>query len=231
MQRVSFWREISRFRNYLGDADRVADIGAGDGSLSRYLRDIGYSVGACDYYPKEDWNELQIPYASIDLQNPSTIKPALWALFGAEPKLVIFRHVLEHILDPVKVLTACREIDVRYIYLIVPNCDSFAARSFGEYWYYWDPPRHLQFFNLQTLAVALQQARYRIIGAGHFGLDEIVTSVHRWTNIQMASRKEQSIPLKFLSEVTRPKGLFAGVSSAVQAPFGKAVCWCVAERE
>ena len=232
MQRVAMGRETKLLRSRMSAGDGVVDLGAGDGALAAYFATAGFRAGAADFYPASEWPHAEIPYQSVDLHGGILTGEQIRGILGAAPRAATIRHVLEHLHRPRQVLEAVAASGAEWLYIVVPNCDSVFARRFGGNWYYWDPPRHLQFFNLETLGEMCRRAGFEVEAGGHYGIDELVTSAHR------AVLLHAGLPARdALQNLTRPKGLLAGASSvvsaafsAVDAPWARTVCWMLARR-
>ena len=75
---------------------------------------------------------------------------------------VAMNHVIEHVVDPYRLLTECYRLLVPHGELVVvtPNVNSFLHRCFRECWRWLDPPRHLYLFCSATLCQAIQRAGF-----------------------------------------------------------------------
>jgi SAM-dependent methyltransferase len=79
--------------------------------------------------------------------------------------VVVLRHVIEHVTDPVKLMEEIRRIlrpDGRVV-LLTPNIESIGYAEFGEYWLGLDPPRHLILFRSETLKQLLITSGFDIV--------------------------------------------------------------------
>ena len=75
---------------------------------------------------------------------------------------VILSHVIEHVPDPVALLTECRRV-LRHggqLVLATPNSESLGHRTYGKAWLGLDPPRHLLVFTPRALAKAAERAGF-----------------------------------------------------------------------
>ena len=209
----------------LGRDPRIVDLGAGDGGLASLLARRGATVQAIDVYPHDQWEIEDVPYAPY---SPGELNPDdLWVA-GSRPDAVVMRHVLEHLPDPAATLATIREAGAHHVLVIVPNADSRLARGLGASWYYWDPPRHLTFFTLPTLARLVDRCGFRVAFARHYGLDELVTSAYRALLIRRLSGKGGPMSER-LAAVIQPTGLIAGGASVVVGPLTRTVCHVVLE--
>jgi len=73
-----------------------------------------------------------------------------------------FDNVVEHFLDPLRVLERCREALAPggLVLMMTPNADSWCHRFYGRYWSGLHAPRHPRIFNPGTLARLASQAGY-----------------------------------------------------------------------
>lgn len=225
MRRISFSRETRPLRLKIEPGAPILDLGTGDGAMARYLQQTGYRAAAADFYPRSEWPHDGIPYRQLDLHGGMLRPEVLATAFTEVPRVAVMRHVLEHLHQPRQVLTAIAAAGVEWLYIVVPNCGSAFARQFGSNWYYWDPPRHIQFFERDTLKRICERSGFRMEAEGWYGIDEIITSAHRRALLSPYLPARGAVV-----SLTRPKGMLAGVFSALAAPWGKAVCWIIARR-
>jgi hypothetical protein len=209
LRNVLIGRDLGPIFESVPKGELVADLGAGDGALVDLLRARGYDARAVDFSPEAAH--------SLDMNRPD-LKPEHFKIEGRIPSAVVLRHVLEHLLRPTHVIRCLRELGVRHVILIVPNEESWLARAFGESWYYWDPPRHLLHFNHASLAELARLAGYRVKARHTYGIDEVVTSIHR--GLMLSGRGGSAARALF-----HPKSPLAGLSSAGSTFFMNTICW------
>jgi SAM-dependent methyltransferase len=67
---------------------------------------------------------------------------------------ITLNHVIEHLPEPIEVLTECRRIlrPGGHLVVITPNVNSWGRRRFTSHWRGLEPPRHLFLFSPHTLA-------------------------------------------------------------------------------
>lgn len=87
--------------------------------------------------------------------------------------VVILSDLMEHLLDPRKILSEISKYLKNDGYCVIQtgNIDSFWARFMGRNWHFLAPPQHLYFFSQTTLTELLRQSGYkvaRIINEGKY---------------------------------------------------------------
>jgi len=223
LQRLLYALELKPLMQRLHRGASVIDIGAGDGSLVLYLQKCGFQVEARDFYPAQHWDQEQIPYRPIDFSSRSL--EALKMHDGSPPDAIIMRHVLEHLHDPLDVLKMCLRAGVRYLYLVVPNVHSIWARYFGPNWFYWDPPRHLSHFSMNSLSIIAMRAGFQLTFQRYYGIDEVITSLYRRRLLRSTQICQRDLILRSLN----PKGILASLSSSLSYAFFRTVCSVIFE--
>lgn len=116
-------------------SSRILDIGCGGGALLRALRDQGFiNLFGVDPFISKSVNEpnLQITKGEVfDLEGSYDV--------------VMMHHSLEHVPAPEKYLKAaaskCRPGG--YVIVRMPVAGGYGWRTYGEYWFPLDAPRHL----------------------------------------------------------------------------------------
>jgi 2-polyprenyl-3-methyl-5-hydroxy-6-metoxy-1,4-benzoquinol methylase len=135
---------------------RLLDVGFGDASFLRFMRDAGWEVAGLE----ADRDAVGAAQASGLHVAQGTIEEAPYdnETFDA----VTLSHVIEHLHDPVGSLRACRRLLRRggTLWLATPNLESPGSRRFGRDWFGLDPPRHLVLFGLHALDHALRTAGF-----------------------------------------------------------------------
>ncbi len=76
--------------------------------------------------------------------------------------VILIHQVLEHILNPKKILAECHRIlkDNGKLIVAVPDFGSLSSKIFGKFWYHLDTPRHLYHFNSQTLQKLAEESGF-----------------------------------------------------------------------
>ncbi|MGZ4173168.1 MAG: class I SAM-dependent methyltransferase [Solirubrobacteraceae bacterium] len=135
---------------------RLLDIGCGRGDLAASWIDAGWEVlgvepsgEAADAARRRGADVLGGTLATVQLE-PETIDAA------------VFRHSLEHVIDPRHDLERVRRAlrPEGRLAVIVPNWGSWQRRAFGEYWFPLELPRHRTHFTGTGLRMALESAGF-----------------------------------------------------------------------
>lgn len=140
-------------------AGRLLDVGCGRGDLAASWIAAGWAVLGIEPSPDA---------AAVARHRGAEVRDGTLATVGLEAGSVdaaVFRHSLEHVIDP--------QLDLRRAHdalrpggrlaVIVPNWGSWQRRAFGEYWFPLELPRHRTHFTAQGLHAALGAAGYTSI--------------------------------------------------------------------
>lgn len=91
---------------------------------------------------------------------------------GTFDAIILFQ-VLEHLPDPVHVLSECaaRLGDGGKVLVGVPNTSSWQANLFRGKWFHYDTPRHLHHFSVTSLGAAAERAGLKIAAVSYSSLE------------------------------------------------------------
>ena len=137
----------------------VLDIGCGRGDFLVKMKSLGFGVIGIEPDP-----------VSAALAESRGIRIIAGSVFeaGLAPASVdhiTMNHSLEHVHEPVALLSKCREWlkPGGTLRLYTPNADSLGRRLFSRRWFAFDVPRHLYIFSAAALKSALRQAGFQTI--------------------------------------------------------------------
>ncbi len=144
---------------YLGDVapGRLLDVGCGDGGWLAKMQALGWQVEGQETDAEAAVSAQRLHGVTVHVGLLQDLKLPV-ATFDA----VTLSHVIEHVHDPIAMLTACRRLlkpDGRLIAL-TPNVEGFGHACFGVHWVALEPPRHLTLFSPATLAEAARRAGF-----------------------------------------------------------------------
>ena len=149
---------------------RVLDVGCGTGQLGRLLKERGHHVTGVELIP-EAADEARRWLDHVESADVETAFPFLPASFDC----VIFADVLEHLVDPWRVLRAATELLAAggCVVASVPNVQNFdvlwrLARGRWDYRARGILDRgHLRFFTLTTIRTLFAEAGLTVAHLGH----------------------------------------------------------------
>ena len=139
-------------------APRILDIGCGRGYLLHRLVQTGWQCAGLDI-PQ---SPIPVRFSAVDFRVGSADEVLPWptALFD----LVVLNHVLEHTANPRFVVSEALRV-IRpggYVYVGVPNFESWQALCFKDFWFPLEIPRHLHHFGPLALRLLLEDCGFKI---------------------------------------------------------------------
>lgn len=141
---------------------RLLDVGCGDGNFMHRMHRRGWSVTGLDVDAKA------IEHARLRY-NFEFLHSDLAGAHFAENSFdaVTMSHVIEHVPDPVALLTETMRIlkPGGVLAATTPNAASLGHNKFQDCWRGLEPPRHFQIFTLGALRACAQQASLEIYRA------------------------------------------------------------------
>jgi 2-polyprenyl-3-methyl-5-hydroxy-6-metoxy-1,4-benzoquinol methylase len=158
-----------RIARRAGPPRRALDIGCGDGKLLVALAARGFRCTGTELNARV--GDVVPPGSGITTH----VGPLAAArLPAASFQVVILRHVLEHLDDPIAALGEVRRIiePDGHLVIAVPNVASWQARSMREHWFHLDLPRHLHHFTPSTLLAMLETCGFRVDQVSHFSIEQ-----------------------------------------------------------
>lgn len=144
-------------KNY-GKPGTLLEIGCGAGWLLKAFHNKGWEVVGLERTVEmacmaADNTGLNIYSESLDTVEHNSLYD-----------IIIMSNVLEHIVDPKKIIEDCHKYlksDGTMI-IVVPNNASWQANIFGGYWAHLDTPRHLFHFTPRSIESLLNQRKFKI---------------------------------------------------------------------
>ncbi len=126
--------------------------------------EIGCSTGVfLEIFKQNSWDVVGIePSQSGKVAEAKGIKVIKNSFekvkFKSKFDLIILNHTLEHVEDPVFVLTKAQKLlsEDGLLFVDVPNFDSFSSRLWGKRWKYLLPEEHVHHFTSWSLIKALE---------------------------------------------------------------------------
>jgi ubiquinone/menaquinone biosynthesis C-methylase UbiE len=180
----------------------LLEVGCGSGDLLVGLRELGWNVEGIDVDPLAVENSMR--------RGLNVRQGTLEALGYADNTFdaIIMSHVIEHVHDPISLLSECFRIlkPGGQLSLVTPNAQSFCHRMFGRAWLALDPPRHLHIFTLNALQAVMHRSgfhRARVFNTVRDADGTFVasSSIQRTGHFKM--RSSQPYPAKILGRVVQ----------------------------
>jgi SAM-dependent methyltransferase len=138
---------------------RLLDVGCGNGSFLRDMRDAGWDVAGIDPDPEA---------VATARRTGATVEEGLLTEDSFEPEsfdAVTLSHVVEHLHDPAETLAICRKLLKAggLLWVATPNLQSRGHAYFGAHWRGLEPPRHLAIFTGPGLTGLLERLGFEIV--------------------------------------------------------------------
>jgi len=176
----------------------LLEVGCGSGMYLALMKALGWKrvVGV-------DINQEALERARqvLDVEVHCGSLPALKLAAGSFDA-VSLSHTLEHVGDPVALLTEVHRLlkPGGQLAIVVPNIDSVSSRAYGVDWFHLDVPRHLVSFNRTTLTAAVTQTGFTVKSLGSSPQPAYVLallSLNRRARIPHSDRVEPRFPATF----------------------------------
>lgn len=134
----------------LGDDSTLLDYGCGEGSLFAALRATGYQGKLAGVEPNPEFSRYAAALGQADVRPEISTFDRLNA--------VILNHALEHLVDPVNVLTDIRSrlVPSGLLYIDVPDADRYESVSDFHL-------AHILHFTARTLRATVEAAGFEIV--------------------------------------------------------------------
>ncbi|MCH9639632.1 MAG: class I SAM-dependent methyltransferase [Betaproteobacteria bacterium] len=138
-------------------AGRLLEVGCGSGKRLARMKALGWNVmgqeidPAAAHYVQKKWS-IDVHLGSLETMS----------LPEEKYDVIIMSHVIEHVHDPVGLLSTCRNLlkNNGLLAMLTPNAESYGHHKFGKAWRGLEPPRHLHLFTCETLVQVSQEAGF-----------------------------------------------------------------------
>lgn len=155
---VKFYFERAiRFMNY-DSKQNILDVGCGQGIYLDRVRNYASSVYGIDLDEKAI-NIAKNNNLNVEITNLKSFRT------NKKFSFITINHVIEHLTDPI--IDIKRAYDLLdfggVMFIATPNLNSSGRKIFKRYWRGIDAPRHLTYFNIETLTKLLSKSGFKNI--------------------------------------------------------------------
>lgn len=174
---------------------RILDIGTGTGYFSHTMQQKGWTVNAIE--KSEQARSFAKKNFRLDVKDESGLQDFAPGSFD----VITLWHVMEHLQQLNETWERLHELlaDNGTLIVAVPNCASYDAQKYKEFWAAYDVPRHLWHFTPVTMQKFSEKHRFEMNGHLPMPFDAFYVSI--------LSEKYKKSPTSFL------KGMCAGAAA------------------
>ena len=155
-------READRLVAIANPDSTLIDLGAGRGTFLRRIQRAGWRGPISGVEPDAPTARAASGLLGVPIEVATVEEVEL------EPEAagtIVMRHVIEHVRDPVSVLSrvASALAPGGILYLATPDARALAARAFGRFWHGYDPPRHFYAFTRDGVRSLLGRTGFELV--------------------------------------------------------------------
>lgn len=138
------WRTIKQFTGL--EKGNLLDIGSGSGHFASFMKEKGWIVKGIEI--NDNVRKISASRFGLDVISPGQITTLPAGHFDC----ITLWHVLEHLQDPFKYASEIKRLlrPGGSCIVALPNCQSYDAQYYRDFWAAYDVPRHLWHFTPQT---------------------------------------------------------------------------------
>jgi SAM-dependent methyltransferase len=146
---------------------KLLDIGSGTGHFLSEMKRAGWEVKGIEINEKA--RDFSVSKLGLNVLPPSELKSLPSSGFDC----ITLWHVLEHFYDPLNIASEIRRLlnPEGVCVVALPNCSSYDAQHYSEYWAAWDVPRHLWHFSPETFRLFSEKNGFTLTGIKSLPLD------------------------------------------------------------
>lgn len=155
-------KSLRGISKYVKKSKYLLDVGCGRGYFLDEARKLGWDTYGIDV------SESVVDYAKNELH----LNVAYGDIFSFQSErkfdVVILNQVIEHFVDPKKLIATCRKYleDEGLLYIATPNIESLSAKVLKGDFDHYIPPEHVSYFSQYTLKNLLDTLGFRVLHVG-----------------------------------------------------------------
>lgn len=179
----------------------LLDVGCGVGGFLGVARQAGWTVTGTEL------TQAAVERAREKLGNCVLEGDVSDLCFSRTYDLITSYHVIEHLLEPVKMLQRCYQLlsSQGALFIETPNINSLGARVRGAEWSHIIPPEHVVYFSPCSMQYALRKAGFNRVVV-FTSAPQVIESIQYWP-----------VPLKKVAAFLYSLAPKVGMGAAVQA--------------
>lgn len=158
---------------FTGHKGTLLEVGAGTGAFANAMQLKGWHVTALE--PDASSRQKALENYSMNLMPID----ALYTLKEAQFDVITLWHVLEHVHDLKKQITAFKRLlkPTGRLIIAVPNYTSYDAQFYKKYWAAYDVPRHLYHFSPSAMDYLMNEFELKVINIQPMWFDSFYVSL------------------------------------------------------
>lgn len=169
---------------------KILDIGSGTGYFASVMKKGGWLVNGIEINEKA--RDFSKSHFGLEVNTPNRISMYESGSFDC----ITLWHVLEHFHDPLKYFSEVYRLLKPGAVCIValPNCSSYDANHYKQFWAAWDVPRHLWHFQPSTFRIFSKKTGFNLENLKILPLDVFYISLlsERYKGSSLAFLKAMS---------------------------------------
>jgi 2-polyprenyl-3-methyl-5-hydroxy-6-metoxy-1,4-benzoquinol methylase len=201
VRNIMLGRKLALIRS-LTPGKNLLDVGCGTGYFPYFMKQKGYNASGMEL--DADARKFAAENFNLQVESPDNL---FAREIVQEYDIVTLWHVLEHLHDADKYIHWLKKAlkDEGVLLIALPNCNSYDAYHFKEYWAAYDVPRHLWHFTPATLQNYLEGFGFKLEQLKRMPFDAYYNSL-------LSARYQKS-------KIALVKGLIIGLLSNVKSFF------------
>ncbi len=157
------------FRKNLNKGSDILEVGCSNGNFLAFLKTQGFNVYGIEPGKKaaQRARDTGLDVEAVSLEDFQTDKKF---------DLIIMRHVLEHLADPIADLKKIKNMlktDGK-IYCVLPNAGAIERKIFKNDWYAWQIPFHFFHYNNKTIGLLAEEVGIGVLSVSYSYLPIII---------------------------------------------------------